>query len=369
MSPSERQPGPVKALFPLLLWLAFPATYARAVYVIPYDLRLSVPGTAGPAALDPEERYSVLVVLGDTYRQPWGQPDALQTLLAENPHPDVGRFLRRYLEKPHGWYVDQMARRPRIYGPADGPILNMVRQALPVLDGQSSFVVLTRYRRWDRPVATLQASTPNGEGLLPDEYHFLHRGLEGRRLPRDPVAPAWTRVPVFQADPAHPDFFPIGFPMPERLLRWPRGGSLMLKHFGMDPEAGRKFLPYLYFIARAHGMLLWGRDEDRQVVVSRLWLGCVGDTFARYYEKTWGFERGPGIQNEHTAGKQFIFMSAAPETMDRRIQEHIANALPEAMSFRRKWLVYDRKTAAALNVAGCARQLVRLRQPPRGLRQ
>ena len=68
-----------------------------AIYVIPYELRLSKGST------DQAEYFSVLVFLADYFENYFGVQDDLSRLMAENKvlAPKT-EFLNEYLEIPHG---------------------------------------------------------------------------------------------------------------------------------------------------------------------------------------------------------------------------------------------------------------------------
>lgn len=229
------------------LWgacLFSPSVLGHGLYVLPYELR--VRALRSPQRrLRPAERFSVLVLLSDHHSKSYAEPDGLDQFLPGNYFPDGALFLDDYLKILHAWYLRQMNRLEHYYGPKVAEITGMLQALEPLKDGHSSAVVITRFGKFDEPLAMFRVTVEDAAGLLSSERHFLHLGLEGEPFPRVVAEERLMEVPHLKNVSYGPKTFQFAYPAPSRFsLGWV-GANIEAKNYAMDPYTYRRFFPHL----------------------------------------------------------------------------------------------------------------------------
>ncbi|MBI4405834.1 MAG: hypothetical protein HY537_16870 [Deltaproteobacteria bacterium] len=339
---------------------------------IPYDLRLI--GEDGRSF----ETYAVRVILADYYARFFGAQDPLHALLLRNYYPNDSKFISRYLKRAQKWYLNEIAKYPKIYGKNVSAIVKGVEREEPPDDGVSSFIVIVQKNKAvgledEVPIALQRVSMVGPDGLLPEERHFLNKGLGGP-LPTDDVTSGWFNVPLLeQSGFGH---FRIVFPPRERKILWVKGGKLEIKHYCLDPDFAEKIFGHLWWIGIQHKFLVYSGeripDSEAQKLgietASQENLGMLAETgwtasyeaespiLARLYER-FGTTHYKTIQNVHTGDVKLNFRPVRLEMLRQNVLHMIANR-HQQFGKQAEWLVYDREMAQNLRASTCANELL-----------
>lgn len=311
------------------------------------------------------ERFSVVAVLADHMAHPaWPANDAFAELLVENRHANPGRFVERYLNGLYAWYLKQLENYPQIYGPEVALITPDLMQEEPIFDGRSSILVLTEYQSPFRPLATLRATPPLANGLLPHQNHF---GVEvAGELPLLEPQQVWAPVPQL-AQSFRRGHFPIGLPFERVMRKHQRGARVELKTYFLDPRMKGDLFPFVYAIARELQFFTRGLDG---VMLSDFFLQAYGRLLPRYHEPN-GFVtqqvlmkkpvRKIGKFHEKEPVPVSVMWADATE-MDKVVEARLLRLYPKFQknpSNQQNWLVYNHKLSKKMHEQiDCKRQLL-----------
>ncbi len=335
------------------------APHALGYYVVGFDVKGQKLSPYLP------KRFSVVAVLADHLAHPaWPANDAFAELIVENRHPNPGRFVERYLNGLYAWYLNQLENYPQIYGPEVALITPDLMHEEPIFDGRSSILVLTEYQNPFRPLATLRATPPLANGLLPYQNHF---GIEiAGELPLLEPKEVWSPTPQLQ-----PSFqrghFPIGLPFGRTMRKHPRGARAELKTYFLDPRMKGDLFPFVYAIARELQFFTRGLDG---VMLSDFFLQAYGRLLPRYHEPN-GFVtqqvlmKKPVRKIDKLDDKKPVPVSvmwADAAKMDAVVETRIARLYPhfrKSPNNQQNWLVYNHKLSTKMREQiDCKKQLL-----------
>jgi len=311
------------------------------------------------------ERFSVIAVLANHMAHPaWPVNDAFAEMLVENQHSSSRRFVELYLNGLYAWYLKQLENYPQIYGPEVALITPDLLHEEPIFDGRSSILVLTEYKKPFRPLATLRATPPLLNGLLPYQNHF---GVDiAGRLPLIEPREMWGPTPqlVQSFQRGH---FPMGLPFGRVQRKHLRGAHAELKTYFLDPRMKGDLFPFVYAIARELQFFTRGLDG---VMLSDFFLQAYGRLLPRYHEPN-GFVtqqvlmkkpvRKIGKMKEDEPVPVSVMWADAIE-MDKVVEARIARLYPQFRknpASQKNWLVYNHQLSKQMREqTDCRKQLL-----------
>lgn len=338
-------------------------------FVIPYELRIQ---PEDPISRVPYERFTAIAILPASFSLFFGAEDTLRDLMVRCRHRSPAPFAERFLQHVFNWYGDQIRANPRIYGEHADKIVSGLDSDETILDGLSAVVVITKFGAIDEPIAVIREAGPGADGLLASERHFLDKGLDGEKQPRDEVKFGFSTEIELLGQESLPGHFPIDLSADAEELLWVVGGRKELKTFSFLPGMERRFFPYLYLVGRRHKILSWSGQpipasithwpsgllidkkarEHYGLRVTRLWLDAYGSLLQRFYDGRLGFKTWRTIKNEHTFGLDLHFMSTTVAELDDKCKATIIERTKGRKQIK-EWLVFDPKMAAELQSPTC----------------
>ncbi|MCB0404366.1 MAG: hypothetical protein KDD51_06240 [Bdellovibrionales bacterium] len=336
----------------LLAGLAMPAW---GDFVIPYELRIH--NRNGSLS-----RYSMIVSLADHFRHYFGPQDQLAHFLAGNEY----RGQHEYLNYVFEWYLDYVMASQSIYAEGARTIADGRRLHESIMDGLSSAVVLTEYRKPEKILGLLRASAPDETGRVPVERHYWELGLGGEGFPvPEPKFEMYEEV-EFSRSRFNRNAIPLDVDLKKHSGLWVGGGKVELKNFGIPEGLFRRVFPFLYLTGRIHKMYSFdGRpipdsiktwpdgfpisDTVRKILGRRVTSVCLeatGERLESLYESLLGVTTWRKIQNEHTGGQLMHFMHAALADADKKVADNIRAM---TRTYRKVWLYYDVELAQRIH--------------------
>ncbi|MCB0416967.1 MAG: hypothetical protein H6617_01325 [Bdellovibrionaceae bacterium] len=337
----------------LSLWVL--TGVAQADFVIPYELRIHHKNGG-------ISRYSVIVSLADHFRYYFGPQDQLSHFLATSEF----RGQHEYLNYVFEWYLNYVSVSEAIYADGGPVIADGRRQHESIMDGFSSAVVLTEYKKPEKILGLLRTSVPDESGRVPVERHYWDLGLGQEGFPTaEPKFELYEEV-EFSRSAYNRNAVPLGVDLKKHAGLWVGGGKVELKNFGIPDGLFRRVFPFLYLTGRIHKMYSFdGRpipdaikawpdgfsisEKVRKVLgrrVTNVCLEATGEKLEGMYESLLGVRTWRTLQNQHTGNQLMHFMHASLAEADKKVEENI-----RVMNRNNKkvWLIYDFQLAEQIH--------------------
>ncbi|MBY0372038.1 hypothetical protein K2X33_15240 [bacterium] len=305
---------------------------AQAYYVLAFDIY-------------GETLLSAIAVFADPFGIGWEGMEELSELLAESYHPNSGTFVEAYLTALYGWYFQQIAAHPEIYGTRIHETIQELMLMEPIFDGLSSTLVLTEFRQLNLPLASIRVALTDKKGFLPFQNHW--KGRIEKPIPPLKLHSEWHHAPLLQHTDVRGEYV-LGLPFSKSLVFGPVGARAEFKTTSFNPLSKRQYDPDLYAVSQELGLFYRGSDG---AALTDYYSQAYGPIMARIHRIA-SFEHLSAVQG--TENPPISIRSTTASQFEQVNSERLRTLFPNYGSRGRRRMVFNPALTRQLRSPGCA---------------